>query len=232
MAEAAFDINEQHRLMLEEFPPTYERVDGQLVSKKLKGNVPVPPKWVRDRNDVPEGCEWATLAKELQNYYPEYVRDTLVDYVKDWPAISRLGTSLLLSGLVPERTLVWAGAAVMNEIVMRFGTFAQITTGWINSATIQRLLVMRERRDHEYLQWWTKLMNVKLLMVIDPHRILKSDDIHLGILYENRELKRLPTIAVVKRDFAKLGWDGLKKELGEFIADPMQETTENFIAQF
>jgi hypothetical protein len=234
VGQAEFSIDEQRQHIMAEFPAEYERVDGAEINPRLdaRKNVPVPPKWVRDRVSVPHDCEWATLSNELLDFYPPHIRDCLVKYVKDWRVNQRVGDSVLINGPASYRTRIWAAAAVVNEVVMRYSQFGNISTKWINVGMIKRLVMMDKRKDPEYPAYWNQFLNAGLLLVIDPSRAITYDWIHLETLYENRLEKRLPTITTFTTPVLQKDWTHVREILGDFITDALAETTKGHIAHY
>lgn len=235
VAQTAFDIGEQQRHFLEEFPPKHEMVEGKLISPKLARmeEVPVPPQWVRNQVKVPQNCEWATLAKKVAHFYPPAVREVLVEYVLNWRVNQRLGASVLIAGRAPYNERAWAAAAVMNEIVMRYSVFGNISTAWVNMSGMQRILQMQEQRDSDYSGMWERIKNVALLLIIDPMRIKREvKSPHLEVIYEDRLLKRLPTITTFTTPIVDDDWSEVEKNLGEFITEAIQEPTKGYVAHY
>lgn len=233
MTATVFDPEEQRRHIIEEFPRKYEMVDGGMFGKKSGGKeVPVPPQWVRERVSVPEAGVNATLARELAHLYPPNVRDVLVKYVSYWPVNLHRGYGLLITGLAPRATRIWAASAVMNEIVMRFGQMGHISTAWVNVGTFEHMLRMQERRDPDLSAMFTRLKQARLLLLIDPARLQKVDPIRLEILYEDRHLKSLPTITTCTTSVEDGDWSGIQEDLGDFVTEVLQETTAAYIAHY
>lgn len=220
--------------MAEQYPREYEYVDGNAVKFGLGGRkVPIPPEWVRNRITLPPRGKNACLSKEIADLYPAPVRETLVKYVSQWPQVKKSGTDLIVAGSIPSRRLRWAAAAVMNEVVMRYGAISAISTEWFGVGRLNFLQDARDKRADEYAPIRNRIFKAKLLMVENPLGIDRNSAAFWFVkaLYQHRYDNQLPTITTLSTDVRE-GWDGVRRALGPDIADTLRENNHGFIAHY
>lgn len=223
--------------LLLEYPPTYEYRAGDDIHPDLAGmRVPVPPPWVRARVSVPDRCEFATLGKEVEDFYPRAVRDACVAFVKDWAGpVRKYGAHLVVAGRGTYLKRSWAAAAVIHEIVMRFGATSDISAGWVGSGAILHALAQKGAKgDDTYNAIRSRLMQTKLLLVEDPMRLAGNSDARwlLEGVYDHRDAKKMPTITTLATDLADRDWGALKPYLGYHIPEVLETNAYDYIANF
>lgn len=218
---------------MENYPIEYEVVAGEIISPAWKGKeVPVPPEWVRNYATVTERYKYACLAKELEDYYPTEVREKLVEYVKNWPEIRQLGQDMVIAGNVPHVRRVWTAAAVMNEIIMRFGPRMNLTTSWLSVRSgLSWLLDAKDRRAEEYVAFRNRALHAKLLLVDNPLLARRGTDggWFIQALYEHRFEHRLPTISTLPFIWDEDGRAKTKRILGSDITHYIESNGADYI---
>jgi hypothetical protein len=219
---------------LSEYPITYEYVDGRSIALPWAGQmVPVPPKWVQDRTDVPQRMKLACLSAEIADIYPDAVRPRLVEYVREWPSIRDAGTDLLITGIVPNRRRLWAGAAVMNEITMRYSNWSAVSTAWLAIRGIHWMMDARSKSTEAYQAFRNRVMNAKLLLVEDLFLLGPSSEHRwfLESLYQHRFDNKLSTITTLNTAVEK-DWSKVRNLIGPTITEILSTNHEQFHVAF
>lgn len=220
---------------VDEYPIEYDYVPGQRVALSWAGgDVPVPPKWVQDRADVPERMKLACLSSDLSEAYPTKVRDVLVDYVRNWTDIRESGTDLLITGRVPNHRRLWAGSAVLNEITMRYSNRMGVSTGWLAIRGLHWLMDAQAKGGDSYTAMRNRVLNVKLLLIDDLFQLPPSSKHRwfLESLYQHRFDQKLPTITTLNTEIVGGDWSTVRKLIGPSITEILSTNHEHFFAQF
>lgn len=211
------------------YPMEYEWVDGETFRPDLEGRtIPIPPKWVRDRVNLP--FPNATLSAAVEDFYDQKAREILVSYIKDWPSVLQYGKHLVIAGGGNYKARTWAASAVMNEIIMRYGATQDISAGWIGNASLAYLMDARGRKDESYHLIKNKVLRTRLLLVEDPSRNSMDQDVRffLNALYEYRDDKKLPTITTlpvtVQDDFKKM-----KAAMGVYLTELLSTNVDYIV---
>jgi hypothetical protein len=220
------DVEELYKI----FPPEYARMDGALLGEHWAGkDVPVPPDWVKERVQLPRGCENACLAKEIDDLFPEASRDLLVDYIKSWRRVKQYGYMLVIAGSGSTyKRREWAACAVINEIVMRFGTTQDISAMWANVSLFKSMVGLQRERYDAYASLRSKLLTTKILLIEDPQQITPRSEERwvLEDVMRGRGDRLLPTIVTVASKPTDEQFDDIRDIVGETVADTMQIYTK------
>lgn len=208
------------------YPQTYDRAPGTFLGPSFADReVPVPPAWVKEFVDVPQGCENACVARELESIYPPEARDTFVRYIKSWWEVREHGHHLVIGGTGGTyKRRQWAAAAVANEIAMRFGQQADLSISWCRPEGARHALNARKDSYEVYNQMYKRFMNSTLLLMLDPDRVAKGSDEWYLIedIYMERGSKLLPTITSISDPLTEPNFGGVKTVLGRYIAETLQ----------
>lgn len=224
--------------LLKLYPTGYERHDGGIIDPQWAGReIPVPPTWVRERVKVPYGCEYATLAKEIDDAYPASVRVPAVEYVRQWESwVLPRGGHLIIAGRVTRQKSDWVASAIMNEIMMRFGATAPLTTAWLGGGLLRRILDARNRKEDTYYALRRYVENATLLFVQQPYRMTANAETKAMVedIYEAREFHRRPTITTLHTTLQGTeDWGHLRTLVGDFVADTLEyHTRPEHLAHF
>lgn len=216
----------------------YEHVPGNEVHPKLanRENVPVPAKQIRAWAQVPEGCAYATLSKEIEDFYPPVVREVCVRYVKDYPHVAYYGSTLLLVGRYSNaKARKWAASAVINEITMRFHEVADVTSRWLGQQSVAGTLALRDSKQDSFLAVRAKLFDTKLLYIHEPQQfeVGSPGGYFLADLFQHRWDRKLPTIVTMSADTTEgMKWEDLYPILGPHTAEMLRDTCHGYFARY
>jgi hypothetical protein len=218
-----------------EYPIGYEYVPGERIALSWSGEtIPVPPKWVQDRSDVPQRMKLACLSADLKDAFPKGVRAILVDYVKQWPQVKESGTDLVITGRVPNHRRLWAGSAVLNEVVMRYSNVMGVSVAWLANRGLHWMMDAKVKHMESYNSMRNRLLNSSLLLVEDLYLLPPSSD-HwwfMNALYQHRFDNKLPTITTLNTRIENGDWSKLKSYVGPVITEILATNHEHFHAQF
>lgn len=210
---------------MQDFPIEYEYVDGSVIASEYAGHqMPIPPTWVREWAKVPSKVQYACLANELEDFYRGY-REPLVNYVKGWVQHVQYGHGLLIAGPLPSRMRTWMAAAVVNEIVMRFGPRMGLACAWFSIPRgLPLVLDARARQSEEYLGMRNRFLNAKLLLVEGLDAVSRLDDgkWFIEMLYDHRYNFQLPTITTAT---GEVEWRYWERKLGSALANAVKDCT-------
>lgn len=213
----------------------YEWVDGGTISDALRGTeIPVPPRWMNGYTVLPHGTDHATLSRSVAHWYPAAARDVCVAYVRDWPRASKYGYHLLLvGGRDSWRVRKTAGAATVNEIVMRYASRQDVSQEYVSVPILRGLLPLKKSRYDAWAAFRSKVLGVKLLFVDDPHTIPEDSEERWFFedLYDIRSSRRLPTITSISSASPDDDLRAFRNVLGYKAADVV-ETYGKYIAKF
>lgn len=208
-----------------EYPIDYDIIPGEDLYAKWRGiEVPVPPSWVREWSPLTGKYKYACLSNQLPEevMLPE-VRAQLAEYVKRWAEYSQRGTNLNICGTVSPALLLWAGAAILNEIVMRFGTQMGLFLDWFAVGSGLRWMVeSRDKAPEEYVGARNRRLKADLLLMDD---ILSAEDYPEGqglvrAMLDHRFLHSMPTLLILP--FAagdRRGWKKVMDIVGRRVIE-------------
>jgi hypothetical protein len=219
-----------------EYPQAYEYVDGGVVHPDWEGQtIPVPPRWVRDRANLPNTCEYACLAPEIAETFPAPARATLGRYVADWPTrVVKLGAFLVVAGSgASYQRRQWAAGAVVNEIIRAYGATSDLSVSWCSSRTVRWMLDARLQKTDTYTSLRNRLIKSRLLLAEEPTRIPPSDADARWLfesIIEERRSRKAPVIVTLSSDVRDGDWGGVKALLGPFITELLSDATYGYLA--
>jgi hypothetical protein len=218
-----------------EYPIGYEYLPGERISMAWAGQmVPVPPKWVMDRTDVPDRMKYACLSEDLAGTYPAEVRPLLVEYVKSWPLVRSSGVDMLITGRVPNKRRSWAGSAVVNEIVMRYSNVMGISVAWFSMRGLHWLMDARHKGSDAYNAMRNRILNSGLLLVEDLLALQPQSPNRwfMEALYQHRFDNMLPTITTLNTEIEGNDWSHVQRIVGPTMTEYLSTNYEQFLVQF
>jgi hypothetical protein len=218
---------------------TYDFLPGAEVHPHLAGmeRVPVAPARVREFANVPNTAQYACLARELKEFYPEDARPILIKYMLEFRQAVLHGSMLLLVG-PPETTMArqWAGAAVLNEISMRYAFGHDVSTQWIGPGGARNLIEIGKHTTGAYLPMLNRMRDTQILLVIEPQycrRGTAEGDLIDDLIAYRADHRRMAVVSVSSRetDPEKL-FTALEESLGFQTADNLRRANHGYIARF
>jgi hypothetical protein len=219
-----------------EYPIKYEHIEGERVHPSMRGKVvPVPPRWVRLQRGGSSRYQFACLARDLEGWYPEHVREVLVDYIKNWSYVREVGTDLVIAGRVARRKQTWAAEAVINEMIMRYSTISDFSAEWLNVRKAIPWINDARKGRGEYTAIRNRTLNTKLLLVDGIMDVAEHPDGKwlINWIYEHRYDERLPTITTVGADLkTDDGRDHMIEVLGEELTDRILYNAGDYVASW
>jgi hypothetical protein len=206
----------------------YDTVDGHLLANSLKGrSVPAAPRWVRERSTLAKRYSFATLSKELLEWYGPVQHSMAVDYVKKY---QKYHPSFLVTFPAHEWRVQndFLAAGILNEILFRYGNVTDVSVSWLSAyGGVSYLLDMRDSgRWDEYTTYRNKLFSSGLLWIqgLEGARYREESRWFLHMVYQHRQDNLLPTITTASLD----SWKELIHIFGRTFVTKLYETSEDY----
>lgn len=211
----------------------YELVDGrEILGPEAAGmKLPVPPQEIRERVRLPRKYHYDCLHKDRAEEYATSYRDLAIRYVKGFPHYAHFGLGPVFAG--PARTgTSKIAAAVSHEILMRYGSAADMTIGWLSGFwTLRMILDAKTLGSKEsYVTLRNQMFNHALLVVDD---LLSAVDTEGGrnfveTVYAFRADHGLPTVTTITTPEAGSDIEALvQKAYGKGFASRLLEQAKN-----
>jgi DNA replication protein DnaC len=210
----------------------HETMQGGLIREVWEGReVPIPPKWVRDRNQLPKRYRFAVLAPETAGEYDPTVLEVAMRYAVAWPQVKAKGLWAIFTG-DSGRGKTHAAAAIANEAQRLHGGTEGVSVEWLPvTCRLQELFDHRHfRRGEEYGALRRRLLGCDLLIVDDLLYAGQSAPVKEFLFgpYDDRYQKQKPIVTTMNADLTPEDWSAVDNVFNAAFRRRLQETAKGF----